>query len=43
MNIDRIYSYLVGCTWFFLGGWLLTLLIASIAAFHPDLAGQDRR
>jgi len=33
MNADLVYSYLIDSTWFFLGSWVVLLLIAGIVAF----------
>ncbi|MGH9511204.1 MAG: hypothetical protein ACRD2U_03610 [Terriglobales bacterium] len=38
MFADIVYSTLVLCTWFFLGGWILVLLLASAAAFREELS-----
>jgi hypothetical protein len=35
MNMERVYSYLIDSTWFFLGGWVVLLLTAGVAAFAP--------
>ncbi|MGA8493135.1 MAG: hypothetical protein WB711_22120 [Terriglobales bacterium] len=33
MDADRVYSYLIDSTWFFLGSWVVLLLTAGVAAF----------
>jgi hypothetical protein len=33
---DLIYSYMVSGTWMFLVGWVLLLVMAFFAVFHPD-------
>ncbi|MGH9529357.1 MAG: hypothetical protein ACRD2S_05485 [Terriglobales bacterium] len=38
MTGDIVYSVLMRCTWFFLGGWTLTLLLASAAVFREELS-----
>lgn len=36
MSFDEIYSYLIGLTWFFLGGWVVLLATAYLMAFNND-------
>ncbi|MFI5070402.1 MAG: hypothetical protein ACHP8A_05890 [Terriglobales bacterium] len=38
MTADIVYSILIRCSWFFLGGWTLVLLLASVAAFREELS-----
>jgi hypothetical protein len=38
MTAEIVYSILMRCSWFFLGGWTLVLLLASAAAFREELA-----
>jgi len=38
MNFDLVYSYLIDSTWFFLGSWVIMLVVASLVAFRRDLA-----
>lgn len=38
MTADMVYSILIRCSWFFLGGWTLVLLLASAAAFREELS-----
>jgi len=38
MSLDVLYSYLIDSSWFFLGGWVVMLLVAYIAAFRRDSA-----
>ncbi len=39
MDVERVYSYLIDSTWFFLGSWVGLLLMAGVVAFAP----QQRR
>jgi len=36
MSFDAAYSYLIDLTWFFLGGWVLLLVMAYVLAFIAD-------
>jgi hypothetical protein len=38
MDVERVYSYLIGSTWFFLGSWVVLLLTAGVVAFADRLA-----
>jgi|GEM_PF-6144559 len=38
MTADIVYSVLLRCSWFFLGGWTLLLLLASAVAFREELS-----
>jgi hypothetical protein len=38
MDVDRVYSYLIDSTWFFLGSWVVLLLTAGVVAFADWLA-----
>jgi len=38
MNFDLVYFYLIDSTWFFLGSWVIMLVVASLVAFRRDLA-----
>ncbi len=38
MTADIVYSLVIRCSWFFLGGWTLVLLVASAAAFREELS-----
>ena len=33
MDADRLYSYLIDSTWFFLGSWVVLLLTAGVVSF----------
>jgi hypothetical protein len=35
LDIDRVYAYLIDSTWFFLGSWVVLLLMAGLVAFIP--------
>jgi hypothetical protein len=35
MDVDLVYSYLIDSTWFFLGIWVVLLLMAGVVAFVP--------
>jgi hypothetical protein len=35
MDVDLVYSYLIDSTWFFLGSWVVVLLMAGLVAFTP--------
>jgi hypothetical protein len=37
MNVDRVYSYLIDSTWFFLGSWVVLLLTAGVVTFTDRL------
>jgi hypothetical protein len=39
MDVELVYSYLIDSTWFFLGSWVVLLLMAGAVAFAP----QSRR
>jgi hypothetical protein len=41
VDVDRLYSYLIDSTWFFLGSWVVLLLTAGVVAF-PDRLMQPR-
>jgi hypothetical protein len=49
MSFDAVYSYLIGLTWFFLGGWVLLLATAYVLVFTgdrtrgPAISGASRR
>lgn len=36
MSFDAAYAYLIDLAWFFLGGWVLLLVMAYVLAFAPD-------
>ena len=36
MNLDFLYTCLLGFTWFFLGSWVVLLLAAGVVAFGRD-------
>jgi hypothetical protein len=36
MDLDFLYSCIIGSTWFFLAAWLLLLLAACMVAFRQD-------
>jgi hypothetical protein len=38
MAADIVCSILINCSWFFLGGWTILLLLASVVAFHEELS-----
>jgi hypothetical protein len=37
MDVERVYSYLIDSTWFFLGSWVVLLLTAGVVAFADRL------
>ena len=37
MDVDRVYSYLIDSTWFFLGSWVVLLLTAGVVTFADRL------
>jgi hypothetical protein len=41
MNLDFLYSCVMGSTWFFLSSWLLVLLGACVIAFRRDWTGAN--
>ena len=40
MDVDLVYSYLIDSTWFFLGSWVVLLLMAGVVAFAPVGRGR---
>jgi len=38
MDAETVYSFLIGCGRFFLTGWALMLLLASVVVFRRDLS-----
>jgi hypothetical protein len=42
MNADVLYSILMSCSWFLLGGWTLLLLLASVSVFREELFDDGR-
>jgi hypothetical protein len=38
MNVDALYSILINCGKFFLTGWAVMLLLASVIVFKQDLS-----
>ncbi len=38
MDVDALYSILINCGKFFLAGWALMLLLASVIVFKQDLS-----
>ncbi len=36
MSIDLVYSYLINATVFFLGSWVLLLVLACVVEFRHD-------
>jgi hypothetical protein len=38
MNVETIYSVLMDCGRFFLTGWALLLVLASVVVFRRDLS-----
>jgi hypothetical protein len=37
MDVDALYSILINCGRFFLTGWILLILLASVIVFRRDL------
>jgi hypothetical protein len=37
MDVERVYSYLIDSTWFFLGSWVVLLLTAGVVTFADRL------
>jgi hypothetical protein len=37
MNFETIYSVLIGCGRFFLTGWAVMLVLASVVVFRRDM------
>jgi hypothetical protein len=37
MNVETIYSVLIGCGRFFLTGWAVMLVSASVVVFRRDI------
>ena len=33
MDVELLYSFLIDSTWFFLGSWVVLLLMAGVVAF----------
>ncbi len=42
MNTDVLYSILISFSWFFLCGWTLLLLLASVSVFREELFDAGR-
>lgn len=38
MNFELLNSVLMVCSWIFLGGWTVFLLLASLAVFRNDFS-----
>jgi hypothetical protein len=38
MDVDALYSILMNCGRFFLTGWVLLILLASVIVFRRDLS-----
>jgi hypothetical protein len=38
MNVETIYSVLIGCGRFFLTGWAVMLVLASVVVFRQDIS-----
>jgi hypothetical protein len=43
MDVERVCSYLIDSTWFFLGSWVVLLLTAGIVAFAPTRSRASHR
>jgi len=43
MNVEVLYSYVIGSTWCFLVSWVVLLLAAYVVAFHQDWSWRRAR